>query len=68
MLTVFQGMTLLLRRPYQDLATTIEGAIPDLLSALKDEDQFVRAAAALLIDEISKQCKVSLWVIVPVLI
>jgi hypothetical protein len=62
-----QGMTLLLRRPYHDLATTIEGAFPELLSALKDKDQFVRMTAALLIGEFSKQCKVSLLVSVSVL-
>jgi HEAT repeat protein len=61
-------MTLLLRRPYQDLATIIEGAIPDLLSALKDVDQVVRMAAASLMGEFSKQCEISLLVILLVLI
>jgi hypothetical protein len=61
-LTFFQG-TALLRRPYHDLAATIEGAILDLLSEMKDKYQGVKVTAALLIliDELSKRCKVSFW-------
>ncbi|KAF8172662.1 armadillo-type protein [Pholiota molesta] len=49
--------TALLRRPYHDLAATIEGAILDLLSEMKDKYQGVKVTAALLIliDELSKR-------------
>jgi hypothetical protein len=57
-LMIFQGT-------YQDLAITIEGAIPDLL---EDEDQDVRAVPALLINEFPEQCKVSFLVLMPLLI
>jgi HEAT repeat protein len=48
-------MTAVFRRPYQDLETAIEDAIPKFLSLLKDEDSNVREAAVLAIIEFSKQ-------------
>jgi hypothetical protein len=51
-----------------ELVTTIEGAIPHVLTALKYEDARVRAAAVSAIAEFSKQCKSSWFVHVHILI